>query len=379
VKKNNPKTSARLPGAGTLEKGLKVLEAVEKSATGATIQEVATVTGIQRLAVYRLLSTLQERGYVRRSEDKRYRSNLIRRRLLMGYTAPLAGTPFREDVASSIQEAASQAGIEVIMLDNRDEDAATAMRNVSTLLEHRPDAAMFFQPVESVGHMVADRLLNAAVPFITVEAAIPGGVYFGGNNYQAGKLAGTALGKFALKEWRGHFDFVVLLEGVKAATNAQARLAGALVGIAEVLGEVEDSRVIHLDGNACRESSREAMAGLLRTLAPGTRLLVSGFNDPSSVGALQAVTDHGRAEDVAIVGQNATREGRSAIRQKGSPLIASVAYFPERYGERLLALAAALARGEPGPPAVYTEHLVLDRHNVDSVYSQDDPSSLARQ
>jgi ribose transport system substrate-binding protein len=368
--KNMKGNVTKRAGAGTLEKGLKVLETVEKSGKGATIQEVAALTGIQRLSVYRLLSTLEERGYVHRSQDKRYRSNLVRRRLFLGYAAPLAGTPFRDDVTSSIKQAATQAGAELVLFDNRDEDAATAMRNVSTLLEHRVDAAMFFQPVESVGHMIADRLLQAGVPFITIEAAIPGGIYFGGNNYQAGKLAGTTLGSFALKEWGGRFDSVVLLEGVKAATNAQARLAGALVGIGEVLGEVEDSRVIHLDGNACRESSREAMAGLLRTLAPGTRLLVSGFNDPSSVGALQAVMEEGRQADVAIVGQNATREGRAAIRQKGSRLIASVAYFPELYGSRLLPLASALARGEPVPPAVYTEHRVLDRHSVNSVYPE---------
>jgi ribose transport system substrate-binding protein len=375
MKKPKTKLVSRRAGAGTLEKGLRVMEAVEKAGRGVTIQEVAALTGIQRLAVYRLLSTLEERGYVHRSEDKRYRSNLVRRRLLVGYAAPLSGTPFREDVTSSIEQAASRTGVELMMLDNRDEDAAAAMHNASILLERRVDAAMFFQPVESVGHMMADRFLHARVPFITIEGAIQGGVYFGGNNYQAGKLAGAALGKFALKEWEGRFDLVVLLEGAKAASNAQARLAGALVAIGEVLGKVEDSRVIHLDGNACRESSREAMARLLQRLPRRTRLLVSGFNDPSSVGALQAVIDEAREEDVAIVGQNATREGRAGIRGKGSRLIASVAYFPERYGEKLLPLASALARGEPVPPAVYTEHRILDRDNIDRVYPESETAT----
>jgi ribose transport system substrate-binding protein len=369
---NKPKakpTSSR-KGAGTLEKGLKVLEAVEKSGKGVSIQEVAALTGIQRLSVYRLLSTLEQRGYVHRSQDKRYRSNLVRRRLLVGYAAPLFGTPFRADVTSSIESAAGRAGMELIMLDNRDEDAAAAMHNASTLLERRVDAVMFFQPVESLGHMMADRFLDAGVPFIAIEAAISGGIYFGGNNFQAGKLAGQALGRFASKEWGGSFDFVVLLEGAKAATNAQARLAGALVGISEVLGKIEDSRVIHVDGNACRESSREAMAALLRKLRPGSRLLVSGFNDPSSVGALQAVIEQNRQEDIVIVGQNATQEGRKAIREPGSRLIASVAYFPECYGDKLLPLCASLARGESVPPAVYTEHRLLDRDNVDLVYPE---------
>jgi len=362
-------------GAGTLDKGLRVLEAVEKAGRPVTIQEVASLTGIQRLAVYRLLSTLVERGYVSRSEDKRYSATVARRRLLIGYSAPLSGTPFREDLAASVNRAVSQRGFELVMLDNGEDDSAAAMRNVETLLEHRVDVAMFFQPVEFVGHMMADRLFGDGVPFITIESPIQGGVYFGANNYQAGRLAGQTLGRSAEDRWAGRFDFVVLLEGTRAGTNAQARLAGALAGVREVLGDIQQSRVIHLDGHAQLESSREAMAALLRTLKRGTRLLVSGFNDPSSVGAVEAARAEGRESDVVIVGQNATREGRAEIRRPGSCLIASVAYFPERYGESLLKLAGALARGDQVPPAVYTQHLVLSRENVDRLYPEEPRSS----
>src|SRR5207302_8320377 len=48
----------------TLDKGLTVLEAVERAPHLPTIQELARITGIQRLAVYRLLCTLEQRGYV---------------------------------------------------------------------------------------------------------------------------------------------------------------------------------------------------------------------------------------------------------------------------------------------------------------------------
>ncbi|RPJ58328.1 MAG: hypothetical protein EHM23_17890 [Acidobacteria bacterium] len=356
--------------ARTLEKGLRILEAVEKAGRPVTIQEVTRTTGIQRLAVYRLLSTLEERGYVYRSADKRYHALIVRRRLLAGYAAPLSGTPFRQEVAASIKRAASQSGFELMMLHNEEDDAATAMRNIEALLERRADVVMFFQPVETLGHMMADRLFGAGVRFITIESPIQGGIYFGANNYQAGRLAGIALGNFARDKWRGRFDSVVLLEGTRAGTNAQARLAGALVGVREVLGELAQSHVIHLDGHARQESSRAAMANLIRTLRPGTRLLVSGFNDPSSVGAAEAVRAEGREADIAIVSQNATSEGRAEIRKPGSCLFASVAYFPERYGEKLLEMAWALALADPLPPAVYTEHVLLNRDNVDQFYPE---------
>lgn len=365
---------AKPPGSGTLDKGLTVLEAVEKASHPMTIQQISAAAGIERLAVYRLLSTLEARGYVSRDSEKRYRATSRRRKLLIGYAAPLTGNTFRQDVAASIQSAAARAGVDVMLLDNAADDARQVLRNADTLVEARVDVAMFFQPAELLGHMMADRLMNAGRRFITIERPIAGGVYFGANNYQAGKLAGQALGRFARDNWRSRFDHVVLVEGAHTSTNVQARLAGVLVGLRDIIPAVNESKVIHLQGNADREASRLAMADLLARLSSRARLLVSGFNDISAIGALDAVRAAGREGSVAIVGHNAMKEGRLEIRKPESPFIASVAYFPERYGERLVKLACAMVDGDPVAPAVYVEHAVLDRNNVDMVY----PGEAAR-
>jgi ribose transport system substrate-binding protein len=361
-------TTKTKPGLSTLDKGLTVLEAVEKAASPVTIQELARATGIQRLAVYRLLSTLEQRGYVVREDSKQYRPATHRRRVLAGYCAPLTGNWFRVDLAESLRAAAAKAGVELLVFDNREDDIGAAMESAEQMVRASVDAAIFFQPVETIGHMVGDRLFSARIPFITVERPIQGGVYYGANNYQAGKMAGVVLGRYAKEAWKGRFDRVVLLETARTSTNVQARVAGVLVGLREVVGEVEESHVVHLDGRAHLESSEAAMADLLKRLRPGTRLLISGFNDLSAVGALRAVRSAARESDVAIVGQNAAREGQTEIRRKHSCMIASVAYFPERYGVSLIRLAADMAAGRQVPPAVYTDHLVLDRRNIDRVY-----------
>jgi ribose transport system substrate-binding protein len=232
------------------------------------------------------------------------------------------------------------------------------------------DVVMFFQPVESIGHIMADLLFRANIPFITVERPIQGGIYYGANNYQAGKMAGVALGRFAQRSWKSRFDGVVLVETARTSTNVQARVAGVLVGLREVLGEIEESQVVHLDGKAHLESSEAAMAELLKKIPIGKRLLISGFNDVSAVGALRAVRAARRESEVAIVGQNAAREGQMEIRRRNSRMIASVAYFPERYGPNLVRLAMEVAAGRQVSPAVYTEHLVLDRENIDRVYPE---------
>lgn len=355
-------------GAGTLEKGLIVLETIEHAPHPVSLQEIATISGIQRLAVYRLVSVLAERGYVRRGEDKRYRAATRRRRPLFGYAAPLTGNTFRQDLASSLQSAADAAGADLLLLHNAPGDATALMQNVETLLKARVDLAMLFQPVEALGHMVAGRLAEAPVPFISIERPVQGGVYFGANNYLAGKLAGQRLGRHAQEHWSGCFDRVVLIEGAQTSTNVNARLAGVLVGLREVVGEVDESRVVHLHGNADREASCLAMSHLLESAPAGCRLLVSAFNDISALGAMDAVLAAKRTATVAIAGHNAMHESRVEIRKPNSPFIASVAYFPERYGPKLLKLATAIVEGEAVPPAAYTDHLVIDRSNVDILY-----------
>ena len=95
------------------------------------------------------------------------------------------------------------------MFDNREDDAATALANTAKVLDAGVDVAIFFQPVESLGHIVADRLFESQIPFITVERPIQGGIYYGANNFQAGKMAGLVLAQFERTVWNSRFDRVV--------------------------------------------------------------------------------------------------------------------------------------------------------------------------
>jgi len=72
-----------------------------------------------------------------------------------------------------------------------------------------------------------------------------------------------------------------------------------------------------------------------------------------------------------IVGQNAESEARAELRAPGTRLIASVAYFPEKYGEGLIRLALDILGGKPAPPAFFTSHQIITPENVDHFYPND--------
>lgn len=60
----------------TLDRGLRALEVVAESSDGLTVTELAAALGIGRTVVYRLVVTLEQHAFIRRSSDGRCRLGL---------------------------------------------------------------------------------------------------------------------------------------------------------------------------------------------------------------------------------------------------------------------------------------------------------------
>jgi ribose transport system substrate-binding protein len=360
------KENQRQYRSGTLEKGLDVLEALERSPEPLRIQDVVSATQLERAAVFRLLCTLEDRGYISRLEDKRYRSKLRKRMPRVFYIAPLSGNSFRDEVTAGIQRAAEGSGLELQLIDCGDGELPQA--EVEKAIAWGAEVVILFQRRGSLAHILADRFLEAQIPVISVETPIAGAIYFGGNSYRAGVLAGEALGRFAKTKWKGSFDRLALLESSLSAAENMARLTGAVEGSEKILGAIPAEKILHIDGLASLEGSRIACRKMLKMLPKNSRVLISCFNDISAIGALEAVVEAGREKYTAIVGQNGTEESRRELTRKSSALIASVGYFPEKYGEMLMKLADDVVSHRKTPLALYTEHVLLDHANLKKYY-----------
>jgi ribose transport system substrate-binding protein len=68
-------------------------------------------------------------------------------------------------------------------------------------------------------------------------------------------------------------------------------------------------------------------------------VLEGAANDSSALGALRAFQEADRANDWVVAGQNEKPEARAELHTPNTRLIASIAYFPEKYGEGLIRLA----------------------------------------
>jgi ribose transport system substrate-binding protein len=347
------------------------------------LRELVARTGLNKTTVFRAAQSLVAGGMLERVAGDRYRSVMLPRRertVRIGYASMTANSLFARDVTESIRVAAADTRTELIEVDNQLSPKA-AIRNSERLVREHVDLAIEFQVCQDVAPLISSKFTDAGIPMIAVHTPHPGATFFGGNNYIAGRMGGRALGHWAVKAWNGKVDAVLLLAHSSAGPLTQSRLTGTIVGITDILPELDHSMVVQLDGKG---GYVETMDVVLKHLArsKARRFLVGAINDAVALGALRAFTEAARKEDCVIVGQNGTLAARAELRQPHSRLIGSVAYFPEQYGERLLALANNILAHKSSPPAVFMKHTLITPQNVDDYYSNDalasapDPDSL---
>jgi ribose transport system substrate-binding protein len=164
---------------------------------------------------------------------------------------------------------------------------------------------------------------------------------------------------------------VLLLELARAGSLVHGRLSGVLAGIRETVHDAVDSwPVVSIDGDGQFKTALEKVRKHIRE-SRAVNVLVGAANDPSALGAARAFQEAGRAGTCAIVGHNAEPDARAELREPRTPLVASVAFFPERYGDGLIKLAFDILGHRPTPPALFIHHQIVTTGNVDHLYPND--------
>jgi ribose transport system substrate-binding protein len=350
----------------------QILGAFESPGEIVRLRDVVARTGFSKGMCFRLLHTLHHCGFIEKVDQSRYRMVAEfrrRKRFRIGYAAQGQDSSFPREVHATLVQAAEREGIELIVVDNRYQPKV-ALRNAEHLIREKVDLVIEFQTNEAVAPAIASRYFEANIPLIAIDIPHPGATYFGANNYQAGLLAGRYLGKWAKSQWNGRVDLIMLLELTRAGALVRARLSGVLAGVKETLREAEVCPVISLDGDGQFKTSLDKVRKHLRQ-AKARHVLVGAANDPSALGAARAFQEAGRVATCAIVGQNAEPDARSELREPRTPLVGSVGYFPERYGDGLIKLALDLLARRPVPPALFIRHQLITPENVDHFYPND--------
>jgi ribose transport system substrate-binding protein len=343
-----------------LSKAFDVLELLQADNQPTTMESLYKRTRISKTTVYRILKTLVHRGYAMQMPDGNYRHITKPKKLRFGFGSQSADEPFSNAVTRSMQDAASAAGVELIILDNQ-YDAATAVRNAEEFVRLRVDLVIEFQVEQAVAPVVGDCIAAANIPLIAIDIPHPHGTFFGVDNYRVGLEAGELLAAHAIAHWGGKVDWVIGLDLPEAGPLVQSRITGAFASVRKSIANLPEESFVHIDGRGKRERSRKAVSDFLQRHVKDKRILIAAATDSSALGALDAARELKRESHVAIVGQDYIEEAAEEIAKRNSSMIGSVSHEAHLYGAHLIQLGLAVIQGQTIPPYNYALHRMVTR------------------
>lgn len=325
-----------------------------------------------KATAFRLSETLVEAGLLERVGKQGYRLRIdvsLSKRFRIGYAAQSNVVSFTSAVTDSLVSAASNSNVNLMILNNKF-SPKMALSNADTFVKEQVDLVIESQFDVKVARQIGAKFVDAHIPFIAIDIPHPGAFYFGADNYKAGRIAGRYLAKWCAKSWGQVASEIYFIGADAAGAHLNARLHGMHDGMCEMMPQLRNIRPCHIDTKGQFERTHDCMRRSLRQHKV-QRALVGCVNDVSALAALQAFRDFGMEDECAIAGQDGTPEARDELRTGSSRLVCTVAYYPETYGERVIQYALNILNNKPVPPALFSQHELLTKDNVEKVYPND--------
>ena len=284
----------------------------------------------------------------------------------IGYISLGDSVPFVKLVSDGIKEAADAAGQELLFCDS-EIDAAKALACAQNLKVQGAQGVLNFQVFQDSSPEICTAY--GSVPTIAIDIIQPPCqiAFMGANNREAGRLGGAELGKYAKANWDCDFTAYVSLESTAAGAANTDRMGGWRDGFKESCPIPADKERI-LDGADRTDPALEQVTNLLGALQ-GDRIIVVAINEDGILGAIGAANTLGRQTDLYYGGQGTDPSIWKDVACNPN-YIASVAYFPERYGTLLIPNMVKALEGETIPTEIFTEHVVVNKDNIRTIYPE---------
>lgn len=262
--------------------------------------------------------------------------------------------PFFIDMQNGAQQAADSLNVNLlIQAAEREVDVEKQMQIIENLIQRRIDAICITPSgsKEIVPAIIKANQVN--IPVIVVDTRVDeetlvqaGGqvsAFIGSDNYDGGRVAGEYISKLLNDNGK-----VSILEGIPGHETGDQRLRGFHDAIRNQPGiQVVASQTANWE----RDQGFNVFQNMMQS-NPDIDALFS-CNDMMALGAIEAIAAAGMTGEVIVVGFDAVKDARDAIRQ--GTLAGSVAQFPVKMGRQAVEYAHKLISGEAIPAYISTK------------------------
>ncbi|CAN5775553.1 hypothetical protein BH23CHL8_BH23CHL8_10090 [soil metagenome] len=264
-------------------------------------------------------------------------------------------------------------GVNVTTYTN-EADAAKGLQNAELMVQNGTDFAINLQIYPDVNDQIAEmfeaegigQVYYAVPPETSTQpfVVLP--------DYSTGFDLGVYLGEYARDNWDGQVDLVLLVGQEQAGPVPALRMAGGVAGIESVLGEIPDDKIATVDtGTGTLEEARQAVADFITSRPDVQYILLPGFDDVKSVGAIRALEAAGKAEFAAASGLPGTPEGLDELRKgPGGSAFKVSAVQDLAFASWLVALGIYALEGGELPDVSAFKAVQVTAENIEALPSQ---------
>ena len=269
-------------------------------------------------------------------------------RPVIGVSVLTATNPFFNELSGAIVEAAEEHGYDATVVSS-EFDVSRQRNQVSDFIVQGVDAIVL-TPANSRSITTAIAEANAAgIPVFTADIAVMDSTvsivsHIATDNRQAGRMAAEALlealggqGKIGILDYPEVESVILRTQGFLERLEEHRRETGTTLEV-----------VSRLPSGGMKDVGYRAAQDMLQAHADLAGIFA--INDPSALGAVAALEEAGRADDVVVVSVDGQPEGRQAIKE--GRIYADAIQHPDRIGRQTVEAILRYMAGEPVEPEI---------------------------
>ncbi|MCD8349977.1 MAG: sugar ABC transporter substrate-binding protein [Planctomycetaceae bacterium] len=286
------------------------------------------------------------------------------KKVRIGFSLKTVNNPFVISVKNGAAKAAADLGADIIITDSQ-MNSQKQMQDIESFVQQRVDVVLIDAMDSQAILPTIDDAVEAGMKIVTEDVRIPDAgdkvlSHIGIDNHAAGaQLARWLAAKLKAAGKRN----VIIIAGIPGneATDSRAN------GYREVLLNNPDIDVLdtRLAGDK-REEGLTVMDDMLQRFAQIDGVICS--NDELALGAISAISESGRADDILVCGFDGNKYALEAI--KSGDMAATIDHAPYSMGYLAIETCVKAAQGQPVDKLTVMEVEVVDSTNVDATIAK---------
>ena len=290
--------------------------------------------------------------------------------ITIGYSTPSLNAPFYVVLAQYISKYAEAYGMRFVMADGQD-DIIKQITSMEDLITTGVDI-MILNPLDHKALVPAvNSAAGSGVPVFIVDSQIDETADYITSVQASNEGNGWLIGEWTVNQMSDSDIKVALISGSHGNPVGQAKRLGFFEGFTETQlmtrGHSELNILAQGWGNWTLLGGIQAMEDIL-TAHPDVNLLVAE-NDAMAMGALKAIEESGKADQVLVVGYDGQKEAYELIIE--GKYGATALNSPGELARLVIESVVRFKNGQQLDKVIHTPAIVISKDNVEEYYNPD--------